>query len=789
MSLIKRDTNYDAARGIDTVGAIARQSAANTKQKEEKEKQMSGYTKIGAPPAAASVVSPELLSRIPGTMAYRAAHAKQGGMGKIALPSYDEGTDSVPEDQVALIHEGEKIVPANENPDNKQPLIAAAPADKSVQAPHPATEPESMQSTQQLIQDSPEEKAIDVDKKSAMGQGSNGFVKLGTALIHEKALGLGDDEFRPTMSEDAVPGYSRIGGTESQAPATTGQGVKRMGVQPAEPITSDVNKSNGLAVGMPRITDMHQEKAQGALIPEGETSGNQRDFRNAERKGKVAQLEAQRQDALASGDLTTADKLAVAKAQLENTPWKDRSGWSKFGKIASTIGNVAGDVVAPGIMAITPGTDLNKAARTQGAYNRIAPDVEADYKQAETEKAQTALKNGPQPKLLAGEENIATAPDGTRYQRYELANGTTQWVKEGEAPRGATAQPTAQPTSTGAGVPQISAPAPTAGGLPAGATIGKPAGAPKEETPDQQLIDATRNLQQARASGDQTKIKAAQDELNDVYAAFPDKAAPTSDAVRTFVKDTLPSYTNIPKAQQASLALEATQATTKADLDKIIARADGAEKAEQVHKDSMAAAASGRLTTFQNNGITANEKLLNDPHSGYLGTAAQLDQTRKSIIAGADGNALLTNMVPTMEVLGINHAAGISRISPAEATAAGLSPEWATRWNAWAQRAGTGSLSPELAKEGSALVDIIQDTQYRKLLQQQLISANGHHLSYGDVPSVDKNGEITTLDKAVNPNGKSKSNGVPTKGDEQTHGGFVYKFDGTQYVKDHAVGK
>jgi hypothetical protein len=125
MSLIKRDSNYDAARGIDTVGAIARQSAANTKQKEEKEKYM--MPKIGQPPAA-SVVSPELLSRIPGTSAYRAAHAKQGGMPKINV--YDDGGEVSMGSKLGNYAQGTlSKLGAMNKPDEKKP--AAAPVDDS----------------------------------------------------------------------------------------------------------------------------------------------------------------------------------------------------------------------------------------------------------------------------------------------------------------------------------------------------------------------------------------------------------------------------------------------------------------------------------------------------------------------------------------------------------------------------------------------------------------------------------------------------------------------------------
>jgi hypothetical protein len=162
---------------------------------------------------------------------------------------------------------------------------------------------------------------------------------------------------------------------------------------------------------------LHKDEQKFAATPE------QRGIRNEDRQAKVADLEKQRQDALYRGDQTTADRLQVAKAQLEQTPWKDRSGMSKFGKIMSTVGNIAGDLIAPNVLAAIPGTDLHKAMKTQGAYNRIAPDVEADYKQAQID----AEKNKPAPvnpnagKTITTDKGIMQFNPAT--QRFDIPAG------------------------------------------------------------------------------------------------------------------------------------------------------------------------------------------------------------------------------------------------------------------------------------------------------------------------------------------------------------------------------
>ena len=136
--------------------------------------------------------------------------------------------------------------------------------------------------------------------------------------------------------------------------------------------------------------------------------------------------------------------------------------------------------------------------KAQAAFNRITPESEADAREATANAKET-----PKPKLLSGEGSTAVGPDGTRYNRYEMPDGSTQWVKEGTVPRVASATPITAPAvaTAAAGMPQIAAPAPTAGGLPAGAVVGKPAGEPKAETREQHLnrYAELKNLQESGA--------------------------------------------------------------------------------------------------------------------------------------------------------------------------------------------------------------------------------------------------------------------------------------------------
>jgi hypothetical protein len=240
------------------------------------------------------------------------------------------------------------------------------------------------------------------------------------------------------------------------------------------------------------------------------------------------------------------------------------------------------------------------------------------------------------------------------------------------------------------------------------------------------------------------------------------KTAVPDDNDKKIANQTISTYDVLPAPMRAGFKAEIQNAPTIADMEKVQSRADEAYKSEQIKQASMAQAKAMMGNKFGEAGLTANEKIWSDPQHGYAGALAQAQQTKKSIVAGADGNGLMTSMVPTMEVLGINHAAGISRISPQEATAAGVPGGWAERWNAWATKATVGKLSPELAKEGQQLMDTVIDTAHKKALTSAQLIAQGHGIDPSQTPAMDKDGNVTTLDKAMQgtkPSGVSEGGG------------------------------
>jgi len=238
--------------------------------------------------------------------------------------------------------------------------------------------------------------------------------------------------------------------------------------------------------------------------------------------------------------------------------------------------------------------------------------------------------------------------------------------------------------------------------------------------------------------------------------ATQEAAAPTQQQIADATR-TIGTYSGISPAERQGLIAEASHAPDFATLKGVQARADSAQSTGEMKQATLAQAKAMAGNKFGEAGLTANEKIWTDPSKGFAGALAQANQTRASIKAGADGNALLTNMVPTMEVLGINHAAGINRISPQEAISARVSPDWATRWNAWATSAATGKLTPQLAQQGQQLMDIVTDAAYQKSVQSSQFIAKGHSLDPSQVPAMNRDGSLTTLDQVGKGGGSSRT--------------------------------
>lgn len=224
---------------------------------------------------------------------------------------------------------------------------------------------------------------------------------------------------------------------------------------------------------------------------------------------------------------------------------------------------------------------------------------------------------------------------------------------------------------------------------------------------------------------------------------------PSKDQTDIFLGKTLPGYTHVPDAQQKGLQAEAKAARTVAELDKVQERALQLETLGTNRELAQSNMRANKETSIKSElgkkGVDDVIKTWTDPQHGFTQVQAQAEMTKNSIQAGADGNGLATSLTPTMVVLGVNNFGQTHRISPAEATAAGAPGGVAERFNAWITKASSGKLSPQLAKEGTDIMDSLIVYAHRKAITNTRVIVGNSGLDASAVTVTDIHGNPDTL--------------------------------------------
>jgi hypothetical protein len=252
-----------------------------------------------------------------------------------SLPSYDQGTDYVPEDQIAKLHQGEAVVPAEENP-NAQPapeerLMAKNSAPDTHVHVHMGSDPMGERGPQ------PEDSKVD-EQLTPREQTQPKPSPLGNAM------------------KTPLQGEAPLGG---QREGATPQGTAPQGPAPEETLHPDTH----------------------ALL-------------NAQR----AMLNKEIQDSSAKGDLVTAGTAKLALLELnKNNPYGSQANHpgalGRIGHVLARAGNIAGDFLVPNVMREIPGTDLNKAAQAQTAIEEIKEGEQKNTQQADTAFKEAEARN------------------------------------------------------------------------------------------------------------------------------------------------------------------------------------------------------------------------------------------------------------------------------------------------------------------------------------------------------------------------------------------------------------
>lgn len=217
----------------------------------------------------------------------------------------------------------------------------------------------------------------------------------------------------------------------------------------------------------------------------------------------------------------------------------------------------------------------------------------------------------------------------------------------------------------------------------------------------------------------------------------------------TFIGKTLPGYTHIQKSEMGGLQEEAKNARTVGELDKVQERALQLETLGTNREIAQANIRANKEAAVKSDlgkkGLDDVIKAWTDSQHGFTQVEAQAEMTKASIVAGADGNGLATSLTPTMVVLGINNFGQTHRISPAEAAAAGAPGGMAERFNAWLTKASSGKLSPQLAKEGTDLMDNLIVSAHRKAITNTRVIVGNSGLDASMVTVTNIHGDPDTL--------------------------------------------
>ena len=238
----------------------------------------------------------------------------------------------------------------DEGTGDKEHFPTAAPTEANAKEPTPRKEERG----------TPDQREhLDNAVKNELGKGN--FVGAGTALIQKNNLPKIDMDNLQTPSAFQRPGEPTL-----QMP---GAGATPQG--PAAP-TAAPTPLAGKAAYHAKIQD-YDTRYQALMDKAAETGDPQYS--------------------------TKAEQVKAAKeSYLQAHPWGSPESahpgiLGHIGHIASTVGNIAGDIVAPGLMAITPGTDIHKAIERGQTEQRIKEGEAEVRAQQNANTAENSAKN------------------------------------------------------------------------------------------------------------------------------------------------------------------------------------------------------------------------------------------------------------------------------------------------------------------------------------------------------------------------------------------------------------
>jgi hypothetical protein len=303
---------------------------------------------------------------------------------------YKLGTPLVDEDQLALLHEGEAVIPADENPANTEALGVVGDTGQQAQSvPVPQEQPLNTFSLGKVESAAPQEDQLVLQRDPNTLTGSTRLSRADKNGGPEPGLG---SVMRPSLTS---PQYMPGNGPNVPAP------------DPMEIIRGDkenaMRKGDLVGLGSALINEKQlvptyagpNVKDTSAPAPGQPISDKvlpQDQFRYQEQKFKQDILSG-----LSAGTPEGEAKAGYARQALEElraqNPWGSEANHpgvlGKIGHVLGTIGNVAGETLAPGLIEAIPGSRAKR--EMDSALGRVEVN-DAAQNAARTAKADVSDK-------------------------------------------------------------------------------------------------------------------------------------------------------------------------------------------------------------------------------------------------------------------------------------------------------------------------------------------------------------------------------------------------------------
>lgn len=299
-----------------------------------------------------------------------------------SIPVYDDGGEVNTEDgkhQLAILQDGERVL----TPEQNEALFPSATPEE--ETPRVLKNPDNVQP---------------VDSESITPK----QMKFpGGAKLNADNAPLSDPKMDISNPANAqiIPGGTGAEAMEANVPSSETLTGRKPKLDPNSPVGRIIQH------------DKEQAAAKGDLVGLGTALlnekhlatdiGAQHDAGDMTHQAKLQDYDKRIQEAMDKAAQTNdpafqeqADRLRLAKAQYEkNTPWGSAENHpgilGRIGHTLAKIGNVAGEVVAPGIMTDIPGTELNKQQRIGRLGQALRTDTQSRLEQeAEANKLKIA---------------------------------------------------------------------------------------------------------------------------------------------------------------------------------------------------------------------------------------------------------------------------------------------------------------------------------------------------------------------------------------------------------------